>query len=117
VSLLDDLTAASASVDTQYQPSSNQVPGLLAALVAYTEHGDAFLEAAGEDDGGDSLNKLLSGAEPDDEPEPDPGDAKQDAPPQTDEELERQISDLRARHATRRATAQQTVPYQPEGED
>jgi hypothetical protein len=114
VSLLDDLTAASASVDTQYQPSSNQVPGLLAALVAYTEHGDDFLEAAGEDDGGDSLNKLLSGAEPDDEPEADEPEPDE---PQSDEELERQISDLRARHATRRATAQQTVPYQPEGED
>ena len=62
MSLLDDLTAAAQSIDATSQPSSNQVPGIVAALVLYTEHGDKFLKAA--EDGPPAVTALSSGQNP-----------------------------------------------------
>jgi hypothetical protein len=58
--LLDDLRAAAPSIDPSLAPSSNEVGPLLAALIAYQEHGDKFLKAAGSDDGPAKVSELLS---------------------------------------------------------
>jgi len=60
VSLLDDLRAAAPALDPQFQPSSNETGPLLGALVAYVEHGDKFLKAAGEDDATAAVTELLA---------------------------------------------------------
>ena len=62
MSLLDDLRAAAGAVDPQFQPTSNELPGVLAALVAYNEYGDKFLKAAqDEDNATGKVTELLSG--------------------------------------------------------
>ncbi|HKD16469.1 MAG TPA: hypothetical protein VKG23_01280 [Thermoanaerobaculia bacterium] len=58
--LSDDLRAAAASIDPQFVPSSNETGPLLAALVAYTEHGDKFLKAAEGDDATAKVTELLA---------------------------------------------------------
>ena len=60
MSLLDDLRAAAASLDPQFQPSSNETGPLLGALIAYTEHGDKLFKAAGEQDGIAAVTELLA---------------------------------------------------------
>jgi hypothetical protein len=60
MSLLDDLRQAAGSVDPQFQPTSNETTGVLAALVAYTEHGDEFLKAAADEDGTAAVTELLA---------------------------------------------------------
>ena len=60
--LLDDLRGASGQLDSSLQPTSNEVGPLLGALIAYSEHGQKFLDAAGDDDDGPgAVSKLLSG--------------------------------------------------------
>jgi hypothetical protein len=58
---LDDLRAAAPSLDSSLAPSSNEVGPLLGALIAYQEHGDKFLKAAGSDNGPNEVSKLLAG--------------------------------------------------------
>jgi hypothetical protein len=48
VSLWDDLRAAAPAVDQQYQPTLNEVPAVVAAIVLHAEHGKKFLAAAKE---------------------------------------------------------------------
>ena len=60
MSLLDDLRAAAGAVDPQFQPTSNELPGVLAAVAAYMEHGDKFLKAAGQEDGTAAVTELLA---------------------------------------------------------
>jgi hypothetical protein len=62
MSLLDDLRGVSQCLDPQFQPSSNETGPLLGALIAYTEHGDKLLKAAGEDDGTAAVTELLAPA-------------------------------------------------------
>lgn len=104
--LLDDLRAAGQALDPQFQPSSNEIQGVLAALVHYTELGDEFLKAAHQ--GAEDVTKLLAP-----EPPPEPEPAAPAAPASTSEanvsELEKQISDLQAQLASRQATSQQTT--------
>jgi hypothetical protein len=62
MSLLDDLRAAAGAVDPQFQPTSNELPGVLAALVAYNEYGDKFLKAAQDDENArGKVTDLLAG--------------------------------------------------------
>ena len=110
MSLLDDLREAGRALDLQYQPTSNEIQGVVAALVHYAEHGQEFLTAA--EHGAEDLDKLLAPAPPEPAPaadvaEPAPGGAP--AAATSDSELEAQIADLEAQLAARRATAQQTV--------
>jgi len=60
MSLLDDLRAAADCIDPQFQPTSNETGPLLGALIAYTEHGDKFLKAAGQEDGTAAVTELLA---------------------------------------------------------
>jgi hypothetical protein len=63
MSLLDDLRAAAGAVDPQFQPTSNELPGVLAALVAYNEYGDKFLKAAEDDENArGKVTDMLAGA-------------------------------------------------------
>ena len=63
MSLLDDLRAAAGAVDPQFQPTSNELPGVLAALVAYNEYGDKFLKAAQDDENArGKVTDMLAGA-------------------------------------------------------
>ena len=59
--LTEDLKAASGSIDASLLPSSNDVVPLLGALIAYTEHGDKFLKAAGSDNATQDVSELLAG--------------------------------------------------------
>lgn len=111
VSLLDDLRSAAGALDIQFQPSSNEIQGVLGALVHFAEHGKAFLEAA--EKGVDDVLALIA---PPPEPEPVTPAApvtvdvpSAPAPPMTDQELQKQIADLQAQLATRQATEAQTV--------
>ena len=62
MSLLDDLRAAAGAVDPQFQPTSNELPGVVAALAAYVEHGDRFLKAAqDEENATGKVTDMLSG--------------------------------------------------------
>jgi hypothetical protein len=62
--LLDDLRQAAPAVDQQFVPGSNDTPGVLAALIVYTEHGDKFLKAAQDDDDPrGKVTELIAGAE------------------------------------------------------
>lgn len=131
MSLLTDLRDAGRALDIQFQPNSNEVAGILGAVVHYLEHGDEFLKAA--EGGVDDVTKLL---EPKTGPEeapaqtPSPAGASTPAPaaepyappaepsaasaPVSDQELEAQIADLQAQLASRHATAQQsTVTHEP----
>jgi len=124
MSLLDDLRAAATALDPQFSPSSNEVQGVLGALVHYAEHGQAFLDAAGKSAG--DVAELL---QPKTEAEaavapvvtapattPPAGEvvAPEVAAPEasasevSDTELEARISDLQAQLASRKATSQQT---------
>lgn len=111
--LLDDLRRAGQALDIQFQPSSNEVQGVVAALVHYVEHGDEFLKAI--EGGAQDVEHLLvpQPAEAPAEPaSPAPAPAA-DLPPDeralSDEELHARISDLEALLASRQATAQQTT--------
>jgi hypothetical protein len=73
---MDDLRAAAGSLDASLQPSSNETPALLGALIHYTEHGDAFLAAA--EDGPAAVSDFL--ASDDDTAEPKEADAKSSSP-------------------------------------
>ena len=58
MALLDDLKAASANLDPSYQPATSDLAPILGALIAYSEHGDKFLDAA--DQGAQKVSDLLS---------------------------------------------------------
>ena len=60
--LLDDLIAASASLDPSLQPATSQLAPILGALVHYEEHGDKFLKAAAA--GPEAVSSLLAGEPP-----------------------------------------------------
>lgn len=107
VSLLDQLRTAAGTVDSQFLPTSNEIPGILAALVYYTEHGDAFTEAA--DEGTDAVTDLLAPAPPESTEPP------AETPAVSDSDLERENADLRAQLAARDATAKQQGAGLPEG--
>lgn len=111
MSLLSDLRAAAQALDPQFQPSANEVQGILGALVHYAEHGDEFLKAA--DSSVEDVAKLLQGeqaqAEPAEQPAGVVGAAAPAASEPTDDEIAKQISDLQALQASRQATAQQTT--------
>ena len=106
-SLLDQLRGVAGKVDPQYVPSANEVPGLLAALIHYTEHGDKL---TGADSAGDVQEVLAPGSSP-----ADPAAGGAAPPPQrqpaqlSDDELDRQLADLQAQRDSRRATSQQTT--------
>lgn len=102
--LLDDLRAAGQALDPQFQPSSNEIQGVLAALVHYTELGDEFLKAAHQ--GAEDVTKLLA---PEPPPEPEPAAPAASSSEANVSELEKQISDLQAQLASRQATSQQTT--------
>lgn len=118
MSLLDDLREIAKTIDSQFLPSTNEVQGILGAIVHYAEHGDALLTAA--EAGVEDVTKLL---EPKTETEaaqpPAPAATAAPAPEvpaqapapaaATDDELAAQIADLQAQQAARRATAQQTT--------
>lgn len=116
--LLDDLKAAGQALDIQFQPSSNEVQSVVGAIVHYLEHGDEFLKAA--EAGVDDVAKLLA-PPPEEQAQPAEGDPTSpadsgqtspapvsSAPSLSDEELDKQIADLEAQRAARRATSQQT---------
>jgi hypothetical protein len=64
--LIDDLRQAAPAVDPQFQPSTNELPGMVGALVAYVEHGDKFLKAAQDEENasGKVTDMLSNGTEP-----------------------------------------------------
>jgi hypothetical protein len=101
MSLLDDLKAAAGALDIQYQPSSNEVQGVVGSIVHYLEHGDEFLKAAAA--GAEDVTKLLS------PPPPEPAPAAPAGAAGSQAELEAQIADLQAQLAARQATAGQTT--------
>jgi hypothetical protein len=61
MALIDDLRAAAADVDPQFQPTANELSGFVTALAGYVEHGQAFFDAASE--GADKLAELLAGGQ------------------------------------------------------
>lgn len=121
VSLLDDLRQAAASIDPQFQPTSNELPGVVAALIAHTEHGDSFLEAAGQ--GPEQTSQLLAGgaddagAEEGTEQAPDDSQTSEGAGPTVTGPtgpVDPEQEDKEAAKASRRATRQQTqVEHEP----
>lgn len=104
MSLLDDLRHAAQALDIQFQPTANEIQGILGALVHYAEHGDQFLQAA--EAGAEDVSKLLVPPEP--EPVAPPAPASTPSAPATDDELRAQLADLQAQLDSRQATAQQT---------
>lgn len=102
MSLLDDLRAAAQALDPQFAPSSNEVQGVLGALVHYAEHGEEFLKAA--EAGSEDVVKLLQ-PHTDEPGSPEPAPAAV-AEPVSDQELDAQIADLQAQRDARRATSQ-----------
>jgi hypothetical protein len=114
MSLLDELRTAAANLDPQFQPTQNEIAGVLGALVYYAEHGKDFLQAA--EGGAEDVSQLIApapdgpgAAEPTPAgptPEPAPSSAPDSL---SDQDIEKQISDLQAVQASRRATAQQTT--------
>lgn len=106
-SLLDELKQAAELVDPQFQPSSNEVAGVLAALVYFTEHGQEFLKAV--EGGAEKVTELLAPPAPEPQPaEQAPAAPAADAGSLSPEELQAMISDLQAQLTSRQATAQQT---------
>lgn len=105
-SLLEQLRAAAEHLDPQFQTSSNEIPGVLSALVYFTEHGDEFLKAA--ETGVDEVTKLLAPPAPE-EPAAPASDVTSEESSLTDDALARRIADLEALQASRRATAGQTT--------
>lgn len=113
MSLLDDLKAGAKSIDSALQPTSNEIPSLLASVVAFLEHGDKYLQAV--EAGAEEVHGLL--APPPAEPEaPQAAPAAAPAAPASsepaslsDDELEATIRDAQAALDSRRATAQQTT--------
>lgn len=111
MSLLDDLKAGAKSIDSALQPTSNEIPSLLASVVAFLEHGDKYLQAV--EAGAEEVHGLL--APPPAEPEPAAPAAAPAAPASSepaslsDDELEATIRDAQAALDSRRATAQQTT--------
>jgi hypothetical protein len=87
--LLEDLRAAQATVDHQFLPTANELPGVVAGLALYLEHGSGYLEAA-EAGGTAAVTDLIAGN-------------GEDAG-----EVDREKSDKDAAEASRRATSQQT---------
>jgi hypothetical protein len=60
--LSDDLRQAAGAVDPQFQPTSNETAGVLAAVAAYMEHGDKFLKAAQDEENPvGKVTELLAG--------------------------------------------------------
>lgn len=120
MSLLNDLRSAAASLDQQFQVTSNEIPGILSALVYHLEHPDDFLKAA-EDGGVEAVTELLAPTPPQrDEsatPPTDPTAPSSPAAPLTDQELHAQIADLEAQLASRQATEQKTTVTHETGAD
>ena len=98
--MLDDLRAAHASVDHQFLPTSNELPGVVGGLALYLQYGDKFLEAA-QQGGVQAVTELVTAPEEDGEPEA----------------VDPEKSDKDAAQAARRATSQQTrvVEHEPGG--
>ena len=110
MSLLDDLRLAAGALDIQFQPVANETAAILGALVHFTEHGTAFLQAA--EKGAEDVAKLLVPPPPEPPPAAPPAAAPVAGPDLAS--LQAQISDLQAQLAAREATAQQsTVTHQP----
>lgn len=109
MSLFDDLKAAAQVLDPQFQVSSNEIQGVVSALVHYAEKGDEFLKAA--EKGVDDVTNLLSPPAPE-STAPAEGSAEAPAPLSDDERAE--LADLRSQQAARQATANQsTVDHEP----
>jgi len=114
MSLLDDLRAAVKNLDAQFQVASNEVAGVLSALVHHLDKGERFLEAAGEGGSVQDVTELLAPAPAQDGTGESAAAAASESSDLSDEELQARISDLQAQQAARRATGQQTqVDHQP----
>jgi hypothetical protein len=120
MSLLDDLKAGAAAIDQALQPSSNEIPSLLASVVAFLEHGDKYLQAV--EAGADEVHNLLAPPPPELEPAAAPAAPAASSGPVdssepatlSDDELEAQIRDAQAALDARHATANQTtVTHEP----
>jgi hypothetical protein len=102
MSLIDDLRAAGQSVDPQFQPTANELPGFVAALALWSEHGDKFTQAA-KDGGMVGVAQLVN-------PEVEQAPAGE----LSDDQMRAQISDMQAALDARAATAKATqVEHQP----
>lgn len=88
--LLEDLRSTYHTIDPQFLPTSQEIPGVLGALALYVEHGDGFLEAARQSS--QHVTELITSAAA--------GAAESEA---TAEERDQQAAE-----SSRRATAQQT---------
>lgn len=118
MSLLADLKSAAHLIDPQFQATSNEIPGVLAALVHYAQYGDKFLQAV--EKGGEEVTQLLAPPAPKDAEQPaadappaavpsDPAAPTADETALSDDQLAARIADLQALEASRHATAGQTT--------
>ena len=95
MALLERLRAASASIDPQFLPTSQEAPGVLGGIALYLEYGDRYLDAAESDNSMVAVQELITGAD-------------------VDEPVDPEESDRQAAAASRRATSQQTqVEHEP----